>query len=146
MTYPGTTAVPVDVNNDSGVIRMTVPLKYLKAQSGLDAKGRPKQVAAVKGSRLYSGTAFTMGNVSVPEGQGYLYPVDGSAAMDFLVGAAAAKPATRGTGSGTGGTARPPAAPGGTLPTTGGLGWPLGGVLVLGAALLLARSRRTVRR
>jgi hypothetical protein len=143
MTYPGTTAVPTDVETDGGVIRMSVPRKYLKALSGLDAKGRPKQVAAAKGSRLYSGTAFTMGNVSAPEGQGYLYPVDGSAAMDFVVGAAAAKPATGGGRTGSGGTSRPPTAPGGSLPTTGGLGWPIGAAVVLGAGLLLARRLRT---
>jgi hypothetical protein len=145
MTYPGTTAVPMDVNTDGGgVIRMSVPRRLLKALGGVDAHGRPRLVAAVNGSRLYSGTAFSMGNVSAPEAQGYLYPVDGTAAFDFLVGAGKAgsvrpvrvpPPATTpGAGGGSG-----------RLPATGGLGWPLLAFAAIGAGLLVRRLRRAPR-
>jgi hypothetical protein len=144
MTYPGATAVPIDVNTDGrGVIRMSVPRRLLKALGRLDAHGRPTLVPAVKGSRFYSGTAFSMGNVSVPEAQGYLYPVDGTAAFDFLLGAGSTRatgPATRPgppagtTGSGGGGR--------GSLPTTGGLGWPVAAAAALLAGLAIRRLRR----
>jgi hypothetical protein len=143
MTYPGATPVPIDVNTDGGgVIRMSVPRKYLKALGAADAHGRPKVVPAVTGSRLYSGTAFSMGNVSAPEAQGFLYPVDGTAAFDFLVGARAASgtrpvqvppPAAPGSGTGSGS---------GRLPATGGLGWPLVGALALLGAFGVRRLRR----
>jgi hypothetical protein len=145
MTYPGTTAVPIHVNTDGGgVIRMSVPRKYLKALGPLDAHGRPTLVGAVKGSRLYSGTAFSMGNVSANEAQGYLYPVDGTAAFEFVVGTGALAPTRSGAGAGAGAGSGPgtPASGGsGRLPATGGLGWPGLAVGVLAAGLLLARRR-----
>jgi hypothetical protein len=119
---------------------MSVPRKLLKALSGVDSHGRPTMVAAAKGSRFYSGTAFSMGNVSAPEAQGYLYPVDGTAAFDFVLGAPAARPGvpvppkTAGGGTGSGG---------GGLPATGGLGWPLLAIAAVTAGLLVRRLRRT---
>jgi hypothetical protein len=142
MTYPGATPVPLDVNTDGGgVIRMSVPRKLLKALGAADSHGRPKVVPAVAGSRLYSGTAFSMGNVSTAEAQGFLYPVDGTAAFDFLVGARAA------AGSGPV-QVLPPVAPGaggggGGLPATGGLGWPVLGALALAGAFVVRRIRGT---
>jgi hypothetical protein len=140
MTYPGATSVPIDVNTDNGVIRMTAPRALLKSLSGLDAHGRPKLVAATAGARLYSGTAFTMGNVSAPEAQSFLYPVDGSAAFDFVVpgrAPAVVVPPGRGGGSGPAG----PPTSGGGLPTTGGgLGWPIAGLAAVLGGLLAARA------
>ncbi|MCU1590367.1 MAG: hypothetical protein JWP11_1623 [Frankiales bacterium] len=143
MTYPGATAVPTDVNTDGGgVIRMSVPRKLLKALGGLDTKGRPAQVAAATGSRFYSGTAFSMGNVSAPEAQGYLYPVDGTAAFDFVLGAARPGSTRPVAGPGTTGSTGSGSGSGGRLPATGGLGWPIVGAVALAVALWLRRLRR----
>jgi hypothetical protein len=147
MTYPGSTAVPIDVNTDGGgVIRMSVPRRLLKAQAGVDTHGRPRLVAAATGSRFYSGTAFSMGNVSAAEAQGYLYPVDGTAAFDFLLGAGTTRVTRPGSVSPPGSGSPPGSAGGGSggpLPATGGLGLPAAaGLALLALALLVGRRRR----
>jgi hypothetical protein len=148
MTYPGATAVPMDVNQDSGVIRMTATRSVLKALGALDENGRPTLVAADKAgvSRFFSGTAFTMGNVSVDEAQGFLYPVDGTAAFDFLLpGAAAPRGPGSGGGGGSGGGSGGGGgggSGGGGLPATGGLGWPVAAFVAAGAGLVGLRLRR----
>jgi hypothetical protein len=138
LTYPGTHEVPMEVNQDSGVIRMSVPREFLETLGPPDEHGRPTLVTDGDGGRFYSGTVFTMGNVSVPEAQGFLYPVDGTAAFDFVLGDAVRQPpGTPGTG-GTGGTGGP-----GTIPTTGGLGWPAAAVVLAACAVAAVRLRRT---
>lgn len=140
IVYPGTNPVPIDVNADSGVVRMTAPRNVLEALGAPDENGRlqvgPADKAGV--SRFYSGTVFTMGNVSANEAQGFLYPVDGTAAFDFVLPGKA----TGGSGGDdTGGNDDDD--DGGTIPTTGGLGWPLGAVALGAAALAVARRRRS---
>jgi hypothetical protein len=143
MTYPGTTPVPLDVNADAGIIRMTVPANLLKALGKNDANGRPTQVDGnVPGtSRFYSGTAFTMGNVSAPEAQSFLYPVDGTAAFDFVLPGRAVAPKGGGSGGGSGGSGGGSSG-GGSMPATGGLGWPLAAVTALAAGAVALRLRR----
>jgi hypothetical protein len=148
ITYPGATEVPMDVNADTGVIRLSAPREVLEALGAPDENGRPTVGAADQPgvSRFYGGTVFTMGNVSANELQGFLYPVDGTAAFDFVLPG----PTTPGTGPGpgTGPTARPnpptnggPGG-GGTTPSTGGLGWPIVAAGLLGAAVLVTLRRR----
>jgi len=144
-TYPGATAVPIDVDEDSGIIRMTVPRNLLKAFTGIDEHGRPEVGEAEETgvSRFYSGTAWAMGNTSVNELQGFLYPVDGTAAFDFVLPAKGSGGSggenTDGGGDDTGGDGDDD---GGTIPTTGGLGWPVAAVALAGAAVVARRMRR----
>jgi hypothetical protein len=141
MTYPGTVQVPMHVNADNGTITMTAPANLLKALGPADDDGRPTEVDADKPgtSRFYSGTVFTMANVSVAEAQSFLYPVDGTAAFDFVLpGGTAGGGTGGGGGTGTGGGN----SGGGTIPTTGGLGWPLAAVTAAGAAVVGLRLRR----
>jgi hypothetical protein len=146
LTYPGTTSVPVKVNADAGTITMTAPRNLLHALGPLDDDGRPTKVEADQPgvSRFYSGTAFAMGNVSVNEAQGYLYPVDGTAAFDFVLpGKAVTQP--RGGSGGSGGSGGNGGSTGGRgsgLPATGGLGWPLAAVTVALTAAIAVRLRR----
>ncbi|HVF19387.1 MAG TPA: hypothetical protein VNA14_03995 [Mycobacteriales bacterium] len=147
LTYPGATDVPIDVNADAGVIRMSVPRDLLETLGAPDEHGRPTAVSADQPgvSRLYSGTVFTMGNVSVNELQGFLYPVDGTAAFDFTLpgkGREIDKDTDgdddTGGDDGSGGDDD-----GGTIPTTGGLGWPLAAATVAAAAAFAVRLRRS---
>ncbi len=81
-------------NQDAGTIVLSVPLEYLRAQSGPTGAGQvPEEVEATAGSRLFDGTAFTLGNsfTAAQTVQSYLYPVDNSPSMDFLVGEVPAK-------------------------------------------------------
>jgi hypothetical protein len=142
MTYPGSIDVPVKVNADSGTIYLSAPRNVLHGLAGLDDNGRPLRVDAVNGTRFYSGTAFTMGNVSANEAQGYLYPVDGTAAFDFLLGAGTTTVGGTGGTGGTGGSGGSRGGGGSGLPATGGLGWPVAAVVAAGAALATYRLRR----
>jgi hypothetical protein len=78
-----------------------------------------------------------MGNISINEVQGYLYPVDGSAAFDFVL---PYSPSSAGSG-GSGGTDGSGSGSG-SIPTTGGLGWPLLALLISVGAVLVVRLRR----
>jgi len=55
--------------------------------SGADANGRPLEQPAVKGSRLYDGTAFSFANTTgaTQDTQSFLYTLDSTPAMDFLL-------------------------------------------------------------
>ena len=71
-----------------GRIILTVPGSLLRALSGPTGPGqRPTEVAATAGSRFYDATAFSLGNTVSPtqDAQSWLYPLDGTAAMDFVV-------------------------------------------------------------
>jgi hypothetical protein len=140
LNYPGATPVPMKIDVATGTIRMSAPRNVLKALGPLDGNGRPKLIAGDKRgvSRFYSGTAFTMGNVQpINQVQGFLYPVDGTAAFDFLLPDSPRGPGSGGTG-GSGGSG----SGGGSLATTGGLGWPLGALLVSVIAVIVVRLRR----
>jgi len=85
------------VDQTTGVITMTVPAKFssglrlLTALSGSEAdQQRPHLVQAVSGSRFYDASAFSFGDASVSDTvsgtpQSYLYPLDNTPAMDFLL-------------------------------------------------------------
>ena len=86
--YPGTTPITGQVQQGPGRIVLTVPGSLLRALSGPTGPSqRPTEVAATAGSRLYDGTAFSFGNTVSPtqDAQSWLYPLDGTAAMDFAV-------------------------------------------------------------
>jgi hypothetical protein len=84
-------------NVAAGTITMSVPAKFasgrplLLALAGGQGPGqRPHQVQAVSGSRFYDASVFTFGdlqdtNTLVNETQSYLYPLDNTPAMDFLL-------------------------------------------------------------
>ena len=112
--YPGDQPIQGDVNQTTGTIRLSVPRFLLRALSGSTGPGeRPSEVAATVGSRFYDGTAFSLGNTISPIQtlQSFLYPLDNTPSMDFLL------PAPSG-----GGTSGVPCkiTGGGTLQTTGG--------------------------
>jgi hypothetical protein len=144
MTYTGSTPVPIDVNQDAGIIRMTAPLNVLKALGPLDDNGRPTLVDAAQGSRFYSGTAFTMGNTPpTPEIQSFLYPVDGTAAFDFVLGAAGSTTGGNTGGGSTGGSGGNQSGGGGSMPATGASEAVALLAVAAGAAAVAARRRAT---
>jgi hypothetical protein len=114
IVFPGDTPIQGDVNQSTGTIRLSVPRYLLRALGPDDANGRPSEVAATLGSRFYDATAFSMGNTLSPvqDLQSFLYPLDNTPAIDFLLGA----------GNGGGGTPFPgcKVSGGGTLATTDG--------------------------
>jgi uncharacterized repeat protein (TIGR01451 family) len=86
--YPGNTPIQGDVNQNTGTIRLSVPRSLLRALSGDTGPGqRPAEVPATVGSRFYDGTAFSLGNTAsaTQEAQSFLYPLDNTPAMDFLL-------------------------------------------------------------
>src|SRR5207253_5161784 len=86
--YPGTTPIQGQVQQGKDQIVLTVPGSLLRALSGPTGPGqRPTEVAATAGSRLYDGTAFSLGNTTSPtqDVQSWLYPLDNTPAMDFVV-------------------------------------------------------------
>jgi hypothetical protein len=91
IVWPQATKIQGDANQDSGVIRLSIPRSLLKAQTNTTGKGQvPELVDATDGSRFYDATVFTMGNSFSPvqNVQSFLYQVDSSAAMDFVLGKA----------------------------------------------------------
>lgn len=95
VVYPGDKAIDGAVNQKKGTIKLTVPLKYLKALKGSEGDGqRPDQVPAKPGSRLYDGSLFTAANDVSPvqNVQSWLYPLDNSPAMDFRIPATIKSP------------------------------------------------------
>lgn len=86
--YPGDTPIQGDVNQSSGTIRLSVPRFLLRALSGPTGPGqRPTEVPATVGSRFYDATAWSLGNNVSPvqNVQSFLYPLDNTPAMDFLL-------------------------------------------------------------
>ena len=86
--YPGDQPIQGDVNQTTGTIRLSVPRHLLRALSGPTGDGqRPAEVPATAGSRLYDGTAFSLGNPISPVQtvQTFLYPLDNTPSMDFLI-------------------------------------------------------------
>jgi hypothetical protein len=80
----------------------------LRALSGPTGDGqRPDEVPAIAGSRLYDGTAFALGNTISPVQtlQTFLYPLDNTPSMDFLIpsggGGGGGDAACKVTGSGS---------------------------------------------
>lgn len=89
VVWPQADTIPGLVNQDSGVIQMNIPRKFFKALSGPTGKGQvPSLKAAKTGSKFYDATVWTMGNMFTPVQvtQSYLYQVDQTGAMDFVIG------------------------------------------------------------
>ncbi|MFP5370775.1 MAG: hypothetical protein ACLGI3_08510, partial [Actinomycetes bacterium] len=140
--YKGGTPIPGEVDQEAGIIRLSVPRELVEALAGGQGPGeRPTQQTAVQGDRVYDASAWTFIN-PLPNSQlvqSFLFQADNTAAFDFLLGAGSTGGTggtgdTDGTGGGTGqggsgaaGTDR------GRLPATGGLP-------VLAAAVLLAAA------
>jgi hypothetical protein len=83
------TKIQGKVNADSGVLQLSIPASLLKAQVGSTGAGKVPSLAKVKnGSKLFDATFFTLGNTFTPvqADQSYLYPVDETASMDFVIG------------------------------------------------------------
>jgi hypothetical protein len=88
VVYRGDTEIPGKVNQETGTIKMTVPLKLLKRLKGSVGPGStPKEVAAIPGSRLYDAAAFSTANVASPtqQLQSLMYPLDNTPAFDFKI-------------------------------------------------------------
>jgi hypothetical protein len=65
-----------------------VPRSLLRALTGPSGNGqRPTEAPATVGSRFYDGTAFSLGNPEslLQEVQSFLYPLDNTPAMDFVL-------------------------------------------------------------
>jgi len=144
VVWPGAQTIQGDVNEDTGVIRLSVPLDKLRALGALGAGGRPAQVPAVAGSRLYDAVGYAFTSAAPPEAQTYLYPVDNAPAMDVLVpgAAVAGAPVNPAPAPAPRPTPRPAPRPA-PLPATGGLGVSLVALASLVAAGAVARTRRS---
>jgi hypothetical protein len=104
LTYPGNQPITGRADQGTGTLTLEVPGSKLRALSGSQGPGqRPKEVPAKPGDRLYDGTAFSLADISPGGGadQSFLYPMDNTPSMDFLIPAAtpsggtpAAPPAT----------------------------------------------------
>jgi LPXTG-motif cell wall-anchored protein len=106
LQYHGETTIPGAVNQAKGTITLTAPLELLQAlKGGIGPGERPAQVPATKGSRLYDAAAFVQAASLSPEDQlqGFLYPLDNSPAMDFLIPTAKKPGFDDGNGNGNGG-------------------------------------------
>jgi hypothetical protein len=89
IVWPQANAIQGKAYADQGLIQLSIPRKYLKTQAGSTGAGKtPTLVGAKNGSRMYDGTVFTMSNsfTAVQADQSYLYPVDQTASMDFILG------------------------------------------------------------
>jgi hypothetical protein len=141
--YPGATETPGFANQDGGVITLSVPRSALVALTG-EAKGsRPKEVPAQAGDRIYEAVAFTLANPApLTQAQSYMYQTDNAPSFDFLLPGAGSVTGPQ-TGPGAGPDRSPPVTgPRGGLAATGGLGWPLLALAVLGSAALIRRRTR----
>jgi hypothetical protein len=89
-------SIPGKVNQDNGVLQLSIPRSLLKAQFGSTGANKVPSLAAPKtGTRMFDATVYTLTNMFTPvqADQSYLYPVDETASMDFVVGKGpAAKP------------------------------------------------------
>jgi hypothetical protein len=95
--YPQATSIQGKADPVTGTITLVVPKSVLRQLSGSDGAGRPLESAADSGSRLYDGTAFSLVNTTSPTQaqQSFLYTLDNTPAMDFLLPNAGAKGAGR---------------------------------------------------
>jgi hypothetical protein len=94
VVYPGNVPVPGKVTRASGTIQISVPLRLLRQLSGPTGDGqRPVEIAAGKGARFYDAEAWSLGNTVSPtqDVQSFLYPLDNTPAMDFVLGAGSGK-------------------------------------------------------
>ena len=88
LQYPGNIDIEGDVDQETGTIRLNVGRELLSGLAGdTGPKQRPQEVPATSGTRFYDATAFSLGNPYSPtqEAQSFLYPLDNTPAMDFLL-------------------------------------------------------------
>jgi uncharacterized repeat protein (TIGR01451 family) len=87
VVYPGDKPIQGKVDQARGIIALSVPRSYLRALSGSTGPGqRPSEVPAAEGSRFYDAAAWSLGNTSPTKAfQTFLYPLDNTPAMDFLL-------------------------------------------------------------
>jgi hypothetical protein len=88
IVYPGGTPIQGDVDQAKGIIRFNVPRFLLRGLSGPTGHAqRPSEVPATVGTRFYDATAFSLGNTVSPiqTVQSFLYPLDNTPSMDFLL-------------------------------------------------------------
>lgn len=87
VVYPGDKPLTGTVDQLTGTMTLTIPASYLRQLSGADAAGRPLEAAAAPGARFYDGTAFSFANTTgaTQESQSFLYTLDNTPAMDFLL-------------------------------------------------------------
>ena len=86
--YPGDQPIQGDVNQATGTIRLSLPRHLLRELRGSTGPGeRPTEHPVSAGSRLYDGTAFSLGNPISPVQtvQTFLYPLDNTPSMDFVI-------------------------------------------------------------
>jgi hypothetical protein len=97
--FPGDQPIQGLVDQTTGTIKLSVPAYLLRGLSGSQGNGqRPTEVPATVGTRFYDAEALSVGNASpVQDVQSFLYPLDNTPAMDFLL------PASGTTGGGGGG-------------------------------------------
>ena len=89
IVWPQAKAITATVNQDAGVLQMSIPRSYLRMLAGSTGKGRvPSLRGAKSGAKFYDATVWTLANTFTPVQvrQSYLYPVDQVAAMDFVLG------------------------------------------------------------
>jgi hypothetical protein len=87
VVFPGNQPLTGKVDQATGTITLTVPRTYLRQLSGADAAGRPLEQPAAAGARFYDGTAFSFANNAglTQDNQSFLYTLDNTPAMDFLL-------------------------------------------------------------
>lgn len=159
IVWPQATELAGTVNQDSGIIQISVPRSLLKELTGPTTNGKVPALADAKdGSRFYDAAAYSLGNTVSPVQalQSFLYPVDNAPAMDFLLGGGVAPPLVKPSPRPSPGvqptasaspTTRPRAGgPGGPgLPSTGGLGYPLLALGLVALATVVVRRKRGAR-
>jgi hypothetical protein len=108
--YTQATPIVGKVDALAGTITLVVPKGYLRQLAGADAAGRPLETAAGAGARFYDGTAFSFANNVGPSQatQSFLYTLDNTPAMDFLL-PSGGKPGGAGGGGGGAAPAQPTA-------------------------------------
>ncbi len=109
--YPGGTSIVGSVDRTAGTITLNVPRALLRGLKGSTGPGqRPVVDQAVVGTRFYDAAAYTVGSATPEQSQSYLYPLDNSPAMDFLLPdatVAASPSASASASAGSGGSPAP---------------------------------------
>jgi hypothetical protein len=96
--FPGDQPIQGTVDQVTGTIKLSVPAYLLRGLVGSEGDGhRPNEVPASVGTRFYDAEALTMANAApVQDVQSWMYPLDNTPAMDFLL----PSPSTSSTGTG----------------------------------------------
>jgi hypothetical protein len=118
-----TQATPIfgQADKAAGTITLVVPKALLRQLSGADAAGRPLEAPADTGARFYDGTAFSFANNAGPtqSTQTFLYTLDNTPAMDFLLPASGKAPSSGGGGGGSAPAPAPATQPAPAAPASG---------------------------